>query len=79
MSKYWGVRVNEAISYKDIMLTAETVEIFEGNLVFKNPVGSIVFCVAKTDWLCFYAASCIDRLPVALENWSPVERNGDEY
>lgn len=79
MSKYWGVRVNEAISYKDIMLTAETVEVFEGNLIFKNPVGLIVFCVANTDWLCFYVASCIDGLPVALEHWSPVERNADEY
>lgn len=61
------------------MLTAETVEIVEGNLVFKNLEGLIVFCVANTDWLCFYAASCIDGAPIAIEHWDPVERNGDEY
>lgn len=79
MSKYWGVRVNEAISYKDIMLTADTVEIMDGNLVFKREDGLIVFCVSNTDWLCFYAASCIDGNPVCVEHWEPVERNGDEY
>ena len=79
MSKYWGVRVSEAISYKDIMLTADSVEIVEGNLVFKKEDGLILYCVANTDWLCFYAASCIDRCPIAIEHWDPVERNRDEY
>lgn len=79
MSKYWGVRVSEAISYQDINLTADTVEITEGNLVFKKSDGVIVFGVANTDWLCFYEADKKTKMPLVVEKWAPVERNPDEY
>ena len=75
---YWGVRVSEVISYKDLMLSSDSVDVVDGNLLFKNDEGFVLFCIARGDWLCFYAASCIDGCPVCVEHWDPVERDGDD-
>jgi hypothetical protein len=74
---YWGVKVDEVISYKDLMLQADSVDVYEGALIFKTD-GKVVFVVSSHNWYCFYAASCIDGRPICVEHWDPVERSGDD-
>jgi hypothetical protein len=75
--KYWGVKVDEVISYKDLVLHADRVDVCEGHLIFMANE-EVVFCIQPHHWICFYAASCIDGRPICVDRWDPVERNGDD-
>jgi hypothetical protein len=64
---YWCVMSN---LFKDgrIYLWADNVALNEGDLFFLNPDEIINMCFARGSWKGFYAASCLDGTPVAVEH-----------
>jgi hypothetical protein len=67
---YWCVKVSKELSDSgEILLHAEDVTIYDDALLFKNEKGQGIFCIAKGQWSCFYAASCIDGGSICVEHW----------
>jgi hypothetical protein len=72
----WGVRVSETISYKDLIVVANSAEVIEGALVFKDVKGSVLFCVASGDWYVYYVSNDKGK-PDCVKVWAMVERDRD--
>lgn len=68
---YWGIKVKKELSDTgEIFLHAETFNVENGDLLFVNEDLQIIFSISKGNWLCVFAASCLDGHAVGVEHWN---------
>ena len=67
--KYYFCVKTDLSENGDIYLFADDAIVENGDLFFINSESSTNMCFARGSWKTFYAASCIDGGPVAVEHW----------
>jgi hypothetical protein len=66
---YWGIKVSEILAEdKEIYVLADSLEILDGNLIFKKK-DLVIFSISKGNWNAVFAASAIDGHAYFCEHW----------